>query len=263
MKNRPDNTFSAFRLFSVSISLLLIFSYSCRSDKEKGLIPEKKFAKILYEIHLADGLISNPGIRDIYFSRDSVANYIDIIESHGFTKEALDKTLIYYFTEKPKRLIRIYDRAIGQLTEMESILMKELDVRPAAEGGLWKGSQSYHITGRSDTSKLYFDHIFYVAGNYTIQYTLTIYPSDQSINPCFTAYTCRADSLATAKRNYFRGIEYIKDGQPHTYAYVIKIPPDLPLIIKGQLIDFENNPAETNRHVIIEKISFVPSYRAI
>jgi len=241
------------------ISLFLLFQAGCKSDKEKGLIPEKKFARILYEIHLADGLMSLPAIHDKYYPRDSVANYTDIIERHGYTKEAMDKTLEYYFTEKPKKLIRMYDHTIGQLTEMETLLEEELEEVPAPEGGLWKGAQMYYLTGSRDTTRLYFDHIFYTAGDYTLQFTLTLYPSDQTKNPCFTAFTCRADSLATGKRTFLRGIGYIKDGQPHTYSYVISIPANLPMLIKGRLLDFENNPAEIDRDAKIENISFVLS----
>lgn len=238
------------------ISLSLLFQAGCKSENEKGLIPEKTFASILYEVHLADGLMSLPAIHDKYYPRDSVANYTDIVESHGYTKEALDKTLKYYFSEKPKKFIRIYDQAIGQLTEMETVLDEEIVEAPAPEGGLWKGSQLYYLTGSRDTTRLYFDHVFYIAGDYTLQFTLTLYPSDQTKNPCFTAVTCRADSLETGKRNFLHGIEYIKDGQPHTYSYVIRIPDNLPMLIKGRLLDFENNPGEISRHAKIEKISF-------
>lgn len=260
MKTWPENISTAFRLITGLIILSFLFMFSCRSEKEKSIIPEKTFSKILYEIYLANGLIVLPEIHDKYFPRDSVANYTDIIESHGYTKEAMDRTLKYYFTEKPKRLIRIYDQAIGQLTRIESMLEKEMDEEmPVQDAGLWKGSPSYLITGISDTSKLYFDYIFYSAGDYTLKFTVTMYPSDQSLNPCFTAFTCRADSLSTGKREYIRGIEYIKDGQPHTYNYVIRIHDNLPCIIKGHLIDFENNPSEISRHVKVEEISFVLS----
>lgn len=244
------------------IPLFLLFQTGCKSDKEKGLIPEKTFARILYEVHLADGLMSVQTIHDKYYARDSVANYTDIAESHGYTKEALDKTLKYYFTEKPKKFIRIYDQAIGRLTEMETLLEEELGEAPAPEGGLWKGAQMYYLTGSMDTTRLYFDHVFYIAGDYTLQFTLTLYPDDQTKNPCFTAFTCRADSLATGKRNFLWGIKYIKDAQPHTYSYLIRIPGNLPMLIKGRLLDFENNPAEISRHAKVENISFVLSSAA-
>jgi hypothetical protein len=259
MKNRSEKYFCLAPGILTAFCLALLLAGSCRSNAERELIPEKKFAQILYEIHLADGLISLPDIHDRYYQRDSVVNYTDIIESHGYTKEEMDKTLKYYFQEKPKRLIKIYDHAIGKLTEMESVLAKELDEIPTLQGGLWKGTQVYYLTGRSDTAKLYFDHIFYTPGEYKLEFTVTVHPSDQSLNPCLAYYTCRADSLTTGKRNFFRGIEYIKDGQPHTYTYLLRIPNNLPIILKGWLFDHENNSEEIWKYAKIDNISFALS----
>lgn len=259
MKKRAEINKSFSSAIIALAILLLLFTGACKNDGRKGLIPEKTFARILYEVHLADGLISLPDIHDTYYPRDSLANYTDIFESHGYTKEAMDRTMKYYFTQKPKKLIRIYDYVIGILTEMELMLEKITDDIPSAQGGLWKGSQLYHIAGVADTAKLYFDHIFYAAGDYTMTFTLTLFPSDQSLNPRLTAFTCRADSLVTGRRNFISGIKYIKDGQPHTYRITFRIPDNLPLLIKGRLIDFENNPTEILRYVKIENISFVLS----
>ncbi len=259
MKTSPEKHIYSFGKITLLISFILLFQSGCKSDDEKGLIPEKTFAQIIYEVHLGDGLLSLPEIHSKYYPRDSVANYTDIVERHGYTTEDLDKTLHYYFTKKPKKFIRIYDKAIGRLTEMESLLEEDTEDISAARGGLWKGAQMYFLTGSRDTSKLYFDHIFYTAGDYKIQFTLTLYPSDQAHNPRFSAFTCRADSLATGKREQIRGVEYIKDGQPHVYSYLIRIPNNLPMLIKGRLLDFENNPGEISRHAKIEDISFVLS----
>lgn len=254
-KNAEKNILLSKGTALIMASLILLSS-SCNNDKPKGLIPEKALSGILYEVHLADGLISLPGIREKYYSRDSVSNYTDIVEDHGYTQEALDRTLHYYFTREPKKLIRIYDKTIGRLTEMDIMLENEIIDIPSVDRGLWKGEQEYFITGRGDTSKLYFDHIFYTAGNYVIQYTLTLFPSDQSVNPCLTAFTCRADSLGTGKCSYIRGMEYIKDGQPHTYNHLILVPDNLPLLIRGHILDFGNNTEDIFRHARIQDISF-------
>ncbi len=259
MKPSPEKYIYSTGIIIRLIFLILVIHSGCKSDKEKGLIPEKIFTQIIYEVHLGDGLLSLPEIHSTYYPRDSVANYNDIVERHGYTTENLDKTLKYYFTEKPKKFTRIYDQAIGRLTEMESLLEEDIEDIPSARGGLWKGAQMYFLTGSRDTSKLYFDHIFYTPGDYIIQFTLTLFPSDQTHNPGFSAFTCRADSLATGKREMLRGIEYLKDGQPHTYSYLIRIPNNLPMLIKGRLLDFENNPGEISRHAKIEDISFVLS----
>ena len=256
MKKRPEIMIFLKNKIILIIASFLIVAAACRSDEKKGLIPEKTFSRILYEIYMTDGLLALPDIHEKYYPRDSLANYADIAESYGYTKEAVDNTLKYYFTKKPKKLIKIYDHAIARLTEMETKLNDETIESPAAEGGLWKGAQVYDFAGISDTARLYFDHVFYSAGDYIMKYTLTLYPSDETVNSRLTAFICRADSLASGRRNYFSGIKYLRDGQPHTYNFLIRIPNNLPILIKGRLLDFENDPAGILRHAKVENISF-------
>jgi hypothetical protein len=239
-----------------AVCFVLLFSGSCKSYEEKNLIPEKTFAAILTEVHFVDGLLMIPEIRDKYSERDSVLNYIDIIENHGYTKEAMDRTLKYYFTKKPKRLIRIYDHAIGRLTEMETILAEESDEVPSKQGDLWKGEPLYQLSDEPEAEKIYFDHIFYLKGDYILQFSVTVFPSDESLNPCLTAWVCNADSMDTGKRNYFPSIRYLKDGHPHTYTVIFNNPGKSPVVLKGWLYDSENNPAGVSRHAKIEGISF-------
>jgi hypothetical protein len=59
-------------------------------------------------------------MRDTWAQRDSILNYIDVIESHGFTREQFETTMRYYFTGKPRKLSRIYDRVTGNLLELET-----------------------------------------------------------------------------------------------------------------------------------------------
>jgi len=257
MKNRSDYTICSSPQILAAALLLMLASGSCKSDEEIGLIPEKTFATILTEVHLSDGLLMLPEIRDRYYGRDTSANYTDIIESHGYTKEAMDRTLKYYFTEKPRRLIRIYDHAIGRLTEIETFLVEETEETLIRSGDLWKGKPIYYLFEEPESEKIYFDHIFYPQGAYTIQFSLIVYPSDQSFNPCFTAWTCHADSADTGKRNYFPSMKYIKDGQPHTYIMIFNHHGKSPVILKGWLYDSENFPAGVSRHAKIENISFL------
>ena len=256
MKNRSEKFLHTPLKVLAFAAFALLISGSCSSKEEKDLIPEKTFAVILTEIHMSDGLLMLSDIRDRYYFRDSVANYTDIIKSHGYTKEAMDRTIKYYFTRKPKRLIKIYDHAIGQLTEIETLLSGEPDEIPSQQGELWKGAATYFLSDKPENDKIYFDHIFYTKGDYTLQFSVTVYPSDQSFNPCFTAWTCSADSADTGKRNYFPVIKYIKDGQPHIYTYIFNHRGSSPVILKGWLFDCENNPSGVSRQAKIGNISF-------
>lgn len=256
MKSNPENIYRILRNIFPAIYLILILGVSCSGNKEKGLIPEKTFETILTEVHLTDGLLMLPDIRERYFERDSVANYTDVVESHGYTKEAMDRTLKYYFTKKPKRLLRIYDHAIGRLTEIETLLSGEPDEIPVQQGDLWKGASTYYLSDKPENEKIYFDHICFLQGDYTLTYTVTVYPSDQTFNPCLTAWSSAADSADTGKRNYLPPVRYIRDGQPHTYTIVFNNSGTSPVILKGWLFDFENNPYGLSKNAKIENISF-------
>ncbi len=241
------------------IALCLIFILSCKSREKKELIPLKAFSRIMYEIHLSDGLLSSSVIRNQYYARDSVANYQDIAENHGYTKEALDRTMKYYFTKDPKKFIKIYDNTIAMLTEMELRLEDEMLVESSGSGGMWKGQTAYHFSGLPDTTRISFDHIFHSPGIYSIKFTLTLHPADQSVNPRLTACTCSADSLADREFEYFSGPEFLKDGQSRTYNFPIRISGGMPVLFRGKLLDFENNPGGHQRYGMVENISFTLS----
>jgi len=263
MKSRDENKYRSVRDIFPVLCLFLITGIACSGDKKQGLIPEKTFEAILTEIHLSDGLLMLPDLRELYFERDSVANYRDVVENHGYTKEAMDKTLKYYFTEKPKKLLRIYDHAIGRLTEIETLLSGEPDETPGRPGDLWKGASVYYLSDKPEDEKIYFDHVGFLQGEYALTYTATVYPADETFNPCFTAWSAAADSADTGKRNYLPPVRYIKDGQPHTYTFTFYNPGSTPVIMKGWLFDFENNPAGISKHAKIENISFLFTTRII
>ena len=61
-----------------------------------------------------------PGLNRRFAFRDSVANYIDILDRYGYTKQQLDNTMKYYFIKKPKQLQEIYDQALIRLVEQEN-----------------------------------------------------------------------------------------------------------------------------------------------
>jgi hypothetical protein len=263
MKRRYGNNICDSLKALMLACFVLLLKCSCSDDEKKGLIPGKTFGEILTQIHIADGLMMLPDIRDNYFNRDSTANYTDIIASYGYTKKDMDRTLKYYITEKPKKLIKIYDQAIGKLTEMETLLMEETYQVPSKPGELWKEEPFYYLYDEPENEKVYFDHIFFSRGDYTLQFTIVVSPADQSDNPCFTAWTSHADSVNTGKRHYFPSIKYVKDGHPHTYTFIYSKSDNSPAILKGWLYDSGNNPAGVYRHAKIENISFSFTPRAL
>lgn len=245
-------------MIRLTLLILILFSLitgSCSSRKNKpdhsNLIPENELVSILTEIHLAGGLLTIPKIRSLYSSLDSISSYYLIFEKHGFSKEIMDKTIKYYFIKKPRELIKIYDQVLGTLSEMESI--NERKTVHAAM--LWTGREFYSFPDPTVTDSTLFNFTLNIEGIYTFTFSTTLFPDDQSLNPRVTVYSCNPDSVETGKRKYIETINYIKDGQPHTYTLTLNVPANTTLHFRGWLFDFDNNPDKREKHVIIKNIS--------
>ncbi len=244
-----------FLLIIITISLLAGSCAGRRNKVEhKAEIPEKDLVRILTEIHIADGLLTLPRINYLYSDRDTISAYVDIIEKHGYTKEEMDRTMQYYFIEKPKKMIRIYDKVLGALSEMESRIDREMPVSGSGEPDFWQGKSSYYFpdpTGR-DTS--WFDIPLNIPGRYNLKFTLTIYPDDQSSDPHPGIYYTYTDSTGSAERNYISDFPYLKNGQPHNFSFTINLIRMAPARLMGWFVDQEKQSPSLIRHLRIEKV---------
>jgi hypothetical protein len=245
------------------ILLCVLTAGACTSRKNKldrsNLIPEKELVSILTDVYVADGILSIPKIHSLFSSADSISTYHQVIEDHGYSKEVMDKTMKYYFIKEPKKLIVIYDQVLGILSEKESLIQKEAAITEARRLNLWTGKEIYSLPDRADNDSTSFDITLSRAGVYHLVFTVTLFPYDQSLNPRITTYSCHPDSIDSGKKNYLKSINYIKDGQPHTYVLKLIVPDIKPLHFRGILYDFENNTDIWDRHVLIENISLVYS----
>lgn len=238
---------------------IAIMSGACnnkgRTDKG-NLIPEKAFISILTDVYMADGLLSLSQINDMFSSRDSVTNYIEIIESYGYTKISMDNTVKYYIIKRPKRLIRIYDQVLGQLSKMESLLKDKPEGTRAYEPNTSDVNSSHILPDPEGSEKPGFDFVLGHPGNYNLTFTVTVYPDDKSVNPCFTAILYNADSTKLQSPDFLPIIKYQKNGLPHAYTVSGKIEKNDTLVLKGWYYDYENRPDIQGQHAIIEDILF-------
>jgi hypothetical protein len=247
------------RFVNLILILILLMLVSCSDRKndagKKDLIPEKELISLLTDIHLADGLLALPKIYDMYSSLDSITAYSHVIEKHGYTKELLDKTMKYYFINDPKNLNRIYDQVLGILSEMESQVESESMTETAHLLNQWPGKDFYAFPARSGNDSTMFDVTLVRPGVYTLTYTATLFPDDQSVNARSTVYSCSADSLLTGKRKYVKTLDFLKDGRPHIYKLNFSVPQSKTHHLRGWLFDFDNRPFDFEKHIKIENIS--------
>jgi hypothetical protein len=247
------------RIIYIILLALTFLASSCESRNKRpdrnNLIPEKQLVPLLTDVYLTDGLINFPRVSQKYAPLDSSSTYDHIIQEHGYTRADLNRTLKYYFVRNPKKLIAIYDKVLGILSVMESKIQKELlKLRQDAEI-IWKGPDSFFYPDPCTADSTNFDLTFKRPGLYTLTETVTLFPDDQSLNPGLAAVSFNPDSAVTGKRYYTRPLHFIKDGYPHTYEITFRVPLRTTLRITGNLYEFDNNPDEWDKHIVIRNVA--------
>lgn len=241
----------------IVILLAVLLSVSCsgrRTEVDRSdIIPEKVFTEIITDMYLADGILSVSSVHSWYNPADSIAAFTDIFENYGYTKEKFDQTFRFYFIKKPKKLVRIYDKALAALSEMESRNLQEFSEYQDQLNTLWKG-RDFITSGTGDTM---FDIDFFHLGTFKLSFTLTLHPDDQTVNPRFFGFITHKDSIATGRRSYLNSIEYIKDGVPRRYSTIIEIQSASMLHLRGWLLYDDNTHSMLKKNYIIEDITVV------
>jgi len=245
--------------------LLLIITIACTGRKSRvdhrNLIPEKELVPVLTDIYLADGLLFVPKVKSWFSDTDSLATYNYIIEKHGYTKEVLDRTMKYYFVKRPKKLVAIYDQVLGILSEMESLIDKEGALEEEESTiDYWTDHKFYSFPDPTASDSTLFDITLTKPGIYSLVYTAALFPGDQTYNPRLTIYSCHPDSIETGVRKYYNTLSYIKDGYPHDYYLIIKVPVRKPFHLRGCLYSFDNHPDEWGKHIVINNLSLNSSF---
>ncbi|MDR2887911.1 MAG: DUF4296 domain-containing protein [Bacteroidales bacterium] len=252
----PEKIENMFFYRYVAISIIM-FLASCTgaidNPGRRGLIPEKDLEPIIAEMQLADGLLTSPVIRDIVTRIDTVTTYRYIAKKYGYTKEDVDKTLHYYFLKNPKKLVAIYEKTLAKLSEMESILDKQIKIEDERKANAWYGERNYHYPVPATEAP---DFEIPISGvdSYIMKFTATLFPDDKSVNAKATIFAIGADSALTGKKTSFETPQYIKDGAPHEYEIKISVNRYREMLLKGSFYDAANNVTAQQRHASIENI---------
>jgi hypothetical protein len=238
---------------------LLITSCSGNKDKKKQekIIPAKDLITILTELYVADGLLAYPPVRAQFFAKDSIINYIEIIERHGYTKERMDKTIHYYFQNNPEKLEKIYDQVLARLSETEAKLKEPVHPAPVNTFNLWKGESSISVPETGVNNRIWFDIPVKDTGNYKLDLTAILYADDQSLNPRINIYFWHADSTKKGVSDNWNFIILLKDGHRHIYSITKKLSDTTFTHIRGYLLDHDPKPGTWVKHAKVEDITLM------
>ena len=251
---------SAWPLTYLAAALLMLTACGDaggNKPERKMRIPDDKIAEILTDTYLAAGMMDLVSLRDSWAQRDSILNYIDIIKGHGYSYEQFEATMTYYFTSKPKKLSRIYDRVTGNLLELETAVMTENMPVKTDEENLWTGKASYSFPEEFSRDPLWFDIPAERPGDYILQADIRVFEDDGSLNPRVTVYFSYPDSTGAEKRDYWDEVPLNKDGQFQKVVirHTLDTIPDVR--IRGWLMNHDNQRGNWQKHSRVANVSLI------
>jgi len=246
----------------IAPALFLILAITaCGPDTAKKpgkelIIPDDKLVAVLTDTYLAGGILDVPVVRKEWGDRDSIRNYIDVIENHGFTYEQMKATMQYYFTAKPKKMARIYDRVTGNLLELE-VLVESQD-QPKQDNNsenLWMGKYTYSLPEDFTKDPIWFDVPVDMPGTYVLKADIQVYSDDKSLDPRVTVFFSSTDSLGAEIRDFWDEVKLTRNGKIQN----VEIRKDLEshdmVHIKGWLLNHTSQQGAWEKHARIQNVS--------
>ena len=250
--------------FITILTLLLLFLYSCTQPEQKfqksELIAAKDLVPVLYDLHLADGLLSLSEVRNDYNDMDSLGQYSSILESYGYSLKQLNNTMEYYSND-PETLNEIYETVITQLAELESEILSSDQEKEISASNLWEGKTTWNLPGDGEQNKLEFEVPVKNPGIYKIIADIKIYRDDESVEPAITAYFWFDDQTETGNRIYFPKKRITKSAKVRTYRITQKaLNPNI-THLKGYLLDHLPKSGDWEKHITVTNLRI--EYEAI
>jgi hypothetical protein len=243
------------------LAALILLTSSCgggtgsEKPSRRMRIPEDRLVEILTDTYLTAGMLELYRMRDSWAKRDSIYNYIDVIENHGYTYEQFETTMKYYFTGKPRKLSRIYDRVTGNLLELETHVMAEN--KPADQPGenLWPGKAGYSFPEDFTRDPVWFDIPADEPGVYSLNADIRVFEDDGSLTPRVTVFFSYTDSLGEEKRDYWDEEILNKDGQFRRVSLQHTLDSIPGARLRGWLLNHDNQTGKWEKHARIANIS--------
>ena len=220
------------------------------------LIPDDALVAILTDTYLAGGILDVPSVRAEWGERDSIRNYIDVIESHGYTHQQMEATMQYYFIAKPKKMAKIYDRVTGNLLELEVMVQSQDDAPPGDQSeNLWLGKYTYSLPEDFASDPIWFDIPVDMPGTYILKADIQVFSDDRSIDPRVTVFFSSTDSLGAEIRDYWDEVLLTKDGNINNVEIRKKLESTGMVHIKGWLLNHTSQLGEWTKHARIRNVS--------
>lgn len=234
------------------LSLTLLMLLSCSRDKH-DIIPERKMAPVLVDIHIADEIGASRYSLDPDIVLDSLKTYGWVFRKHGISKAEFDSSMAYY-AGKPDVLNKIYNRVIATISKMEAELGKA-ELEESQRTVIFEDKTIHRLPSEESTGKISFDVPLTGPGEYRLNARLLIQRIDQSVNPHITAYYWYDDGTETGVRDYFMPVRLRKVERLITYSVSKKLTDSKFTNLRGYILDHDNADTSFVKHATVMEIS--------
>lgn len=127
-----------------------------KNKPPKGFPKEKEFAQLLADIHFVESAINQLRIKNRETDTTANSYYHDILAKYDLTQEKFD-TVVSWYLAHPGLYQRVYDDAIGILSEQEAHWQREVKnikeeeeklKKIKAARNIWKGKKVFSISSK-------------------------------------------------------------------------------------------------------------------
>ncbi|RZT92348.1 uncharacterized protein DUF4296 [Ancylomarina subtilis] len=232
----------------------MILIFSCSPKEEKTYLSKDDFTHILFDIHLADGVLSTKNIvtrgkeyRPSYY-------YNSIYKKYNITPEQFDSCVSFY-AQNSALYEKIYEKVIDSLNRLETqfrIALKDsLVVRDTVN--LWKGRRRI-LLARGRHHDLNFSIPISEMGIYTVRAKVKRFKDDRSWNPLLKAYFWKEDSTKQGERIYFDSIPIDYSDKFVQYETQLERPDSSYTELRGRIIACNNPDSNFTQHMDLRDI---------
>ncbi|MCZ4695505.1 DUF4296 domain-containing protein [Ancylomarina euxinus] len=240
------------QLIFLFFATLLLFS--CSKKEEKTYLSKDDFTRILFDIHLTDGVLTSKNIVNRGSEYRPSFYYNSIYKKYNITPEQFDSCVSFY-TQNSALYEKIYEKVIDSLNRMETqfrIALKDsLVVRDTVN--LWKGRRSVFLA-RGRHENLSFSIPITEKGIYTVRADVKRFKDDQSRNPFLKAYFWKEDSLKKSERINFDSIPIEHSDDFVRYETQLEFSDSTFKELRGDLIVWSNVDSNFTQHIQLKDI---------
>ena len=238
----------------IFLLLATLLTFSCSKKEEKTYLSKDEFTRILFDIHLTDGVLTSKNIVTRGKEYRPSFYYNSIYKKYNLSPRQFDSCVIFY-TQNSALYEKIYEKVIDSLNRMETqfrIALKDsLIVRDTVN--LWKGRRRVFLA-RGRREDLSFSIPVSEMGIYTVRAKIKRYKEDRSEKPFLDAYLWKDDSLKKSERIFFDSIPISYSEDFVSYETQLELSDSTFKELRGNIISWSNVDSNFTQRVDIKDI---------